>query len=90
MHAIAFEYRSEICVYEVPGERPGNRVKRKNPGALILKSPRSGRLEGYAKGETARSWGCPSFETRPADAPQDEEGGISVSPDRPGRTPLWV
>jgi len=36
---------------------------------LILRRPRSGRLEGW---ELARHCLLPSFETRPAGAPQDE------------------
>jgi hypothetical protein len=36
---------------------------------LILRRPRSGRLEGW---KLARYCPLPSFETRPAGAPQDE------------------
>jgi hypothetical protein len=40
---------------------------------LILRRPRSGRLEGW---KLARHCPSPSFETRPAGAPQDEAHNV--------------
>jgi hypothetical protein len=44
-------------------------VEAANISHLILRRPRSGRLEGW---KLARHCPLPSFETRPAGAPQDE------------------
>ena len=49
--------------------------KCRNFDGLILRSPRSGRLEGWPQ---ASLW--PSFETRPAAAPQDEVWNVWLRP----------
>jgi hypothetical protein len=58
----------------VQAERPGSKGNHEN-GSLILRSPRSGRLEGRGSNEPGLDRSSSPFETRPSAAPQGEDVG---------------